>query len=360
MSTVVLAAAWLRDYCERLLLAAGTPLEASNLVAESLVAASLRGVDSHGVQLLTFYLDQILDGRVDVHATGGVVVESGAMLLYDGENGLGQVIASAACRHATRLAAAHGLGLVVTRESNHFGAAAWWGLTMARAGCIGIVMCNASPMVAPWQGREPRCGTNPICVALPGPDEGAWLLDMATTTVAMGKVYKAWMRGDTEIPAGWAMDREGVPTTDPAVALNGLLMPLGGYKGSGLAMMVEILCGVFSGGAMGPQLGGLRFKDRPFRASQLFLAIDPGRFGPPETFHARVRELVAMAKSSPPARGHEEVLVAGDPEWRAEAHRRAHGVPVEQSVWDSLAKFAERLGVTVPEWPLPPLSDEHD
>lgn len=349
MSAVTLPAACWQDYCERLLRAAGTPPEAARLVAESVVAASLRGVDSHGIQLLTFYLDQILDNRVDVHAKGRILVESGAMLLYDGQNGLGQVVSDIACSHVTRLTAGHGLGLVVTRESNHFGAAAWWGLAIARAGYIGMVMCNASPMVAPWQGREPRWGTNPICVALPGPDQGAWLLDMATTTVAMGKIYKAWLRGDREIPPGWAMDREGVPTTDPAIALNGLLMPLGGYKGSGLAMMVEILCGVLSGGAIGPQLGGLRHKDRPFRVSQFFLGIDPARFGPPETFHARVRELVTLVKSTPPARGYHEVLVAGEPEWRNEAHRRQHGVPVDRSVWEALAGFASRLGVDPPE-----------
>ena len=141
-------------------------------------------------------------------------------------------------RGADRAAAGHGDG--GGAESNHFGAAAWWAQKMRAAGQIGIVMCNASPIVPPWQGKEGRLGTNPICMSVPGP----WLLDMATTTVAAGKVFKAFLNGQPEIPAGWAFDSEGVPTTDTKAAYKGMLMPLGGYKGSGLAMMVEILCSV--------------------------------------------------------------------------------------------------------------------
>ena len=137
---------------------------------------------------------------------------------------------------------------MTARESNHFGAAAYWGQRIARAGMMGIVMCNATPLVAPWQGREPRLGTNPICVALPGPD--VWLLDMATTTVALNRIWKAAANGETTIPSGWAMDHERHPTTSTQEALAGLPMPLGGYKGTGLAVMVEIFCAVLSGGAM--------------------------------------------------------------------------------------------------------------
>ena len=129
------------------------------------------------------------------------------------------------------------MAMVVARESNHFGAAAWWAQKMRDAGQIGIVMCNASPIVPPWQGKQGRLGTNPICMSVPGP----WLLDMATTTVAAGRIFKAFINGQPEIPAGWAFDSEGVPTTDTTEAYKGMLMPLGGYKGSGLAMMVEIL-----------------------------------------------------------------------------------------------------------------------
>src|SRR5687768_13886019 len=246
------------DFARRLLEASAVPPEPSEMIARSLVAASLRGTDSHGIQLLTFYLRQLEGGRVDPKSQGNVIRESGAVLHYDGGNSLGQVVAENCCLHAVRLAREHGVGVVVARESNHFGAAGWWGQRISAQGMLGIVLCNASPSVPPWQGKDPRWGTNPICVSMPG---NAWLLDMATTTVAQGRIYKAKFSGQETIPYGWAMDAEGVPTTSTAAALTGLLMPLGGYKGSGLAMMVEILTGVLSGGAISTELGGLRFTD---------------------------------------------------------------------------------------------------
>src|SRR5260370_715153 len=137
-----------------------------------------------------------------------------------------------------------------------------------------------------------RMGTNPICVSVPGGEETPWLLDMATTTVAAGKIFKAMINGQPEIPAGWAMDSEGVPTTDTQIALKGLVMPLGGYKGSGLAMMVEILCAVLGGGAMSTELGGIRIKGKKMRVSQTYIAIDVPRFLPVEEFEERMSRLV--------------------------------------------------------------------
>src|SRR5579872_4349521 len=301
----------LTDFCIRILTAAGVPPHKASITATSLVASNLRGVDSHGIQLLPFYLDQLLAGEVDAHADGRVISENGSCLLFDGQAALGQWVAEVCCRHAVRMAKLNGMALVIARESNHFGAAAWWAQKMRAAGQIGIVMCNASPLVPPWQGKAGRMGTNPICMSVPGP----WLLDMATTTVAAGKIFKAFINGQPEIPAGWAFDSDGVPTTETARAYKGMLMPLGGYKGSGLAMMVEILCSVLSGGAMSTELGGIRDRGRAVRNSQIFMAIDIARFMPVEEFTARVEQLVKLMKSTPPAPGFHEVLVAGDPEW---------------------------------------------
>jgi LDH2 family malate/lactate/ureidoglycolate dehydrogenase len=273
-----------------------------------------------------------------------VISEQGACLLFDGHNGLGQWIAEICCGHAVRIARELGMAIVTARESNHFGAAAWWAEKMRQAGQIGIVMCNASPIVPPWQGREGRVGTNPICMALPGP----WLLDMATTTVAAGRVFKAFINRQPEIPPGWAFDSSGVPTTDTAAAYKGMLSPLGGYKGSGLAMMVEILCAVLSGGAMSTEIGGIRFRGRLVRVSQTFIAIDVARFMPLEEFTARMEKLVNLIKSTPTAPGYDEVLVAGDPEWRMEAERLEHGIPIPEGNWQKLMEAADRVHVTVP------------
>ena len=218
----------LTHFCEAILQGAGVPRHKAEVTAACLISANLRGVDSHGIQLLPFYIDQLLAGEMDAQTDGRVISESGCCLHFDGQNGLGQWVAETCCAHAVRIASEHGLALVSAKESNHFGAAAWWARKMRDAGQIGIVMCNASPIVPPWQGKKGQLGTNPICMSVPGP----WLLDMATTTVAAGKVFKAFLNGQPEIPAGWAFDSNGVPTTNTQAAYKGMLMPLGGYKGS--------------------------------------------------------------------------------------------------------------------------------
>ncbi len=328
----------------QLLQAVRFPADKARLVAESLVAANLRGVDSHGVQLLPYYVEQVACGDVDPTAEGRIASESGACLVFDGENAIGQHIASVCCSHAVRLAREHGIAMVVAYEANHFGAAAYWGQRISQNGMIGIVMCNASPLVAPWQGRQPRMGTNPICMSVPGP----WLLDMATTTVAANRILKAMVNGEESIPAGWAMDSEGVPTTNTNIAFHGLPMPLGGYKGSGLAMMVEILCAVLSGGAMSLDVGGIRIRGKHMHVSYMFLAIDVSRFMPVDQFTQRLESLVNLVKSSAPAKNFDEVLVAGDPEWRTEADRRRNGIPLGEGTWQSLLQTAAKLGVAPP------------
>lgn len=340
----LISAAALTRFTEDILVAAGVPPHKATVAAACLVASNLRGVDSHGIQLLPFYVEQLLAGEMDPHADGQVLSESGACLHFDGQNALGQWVAETCCEHAIRIARESGVGLVVAKDSNHFGAAAWWAQKIRDAGQIGIVMCNASPIVPPWQGKEGRLGTNPICMAVPGP----WLLDMATTTVAAGKIFKAFFNGQTEIPAGWAFDSSGIPTTDTAAAYKGMLMPLGGYKGSGLAMMVEILCAVLGGGAMANEIGGIRFRGKTVRVSQIFIAIDIARFMPVEEFTARMEKLVGIMKSTPAAPGYDEVLVAGDPEWRIEAERLRDGIPVAQGNWDNLVKAAASVGVAAP------------
>jgi LDH2 family malate/lactate/ureidoglycolate dehydrogenase len=343
----VVSASGFQKWATAVLHSAGAREDHAHLVATSLVAAALRGVDSHGFHLLPSYLDQIYSGDVDPTQSGEVVTESGAMLLYDGCNGLGQVVADICCNHAIRLARQHGLGMVTARESNHFGTAAFWAMKMAEAGQIGMTFCNASPIVAPWQGKQGRFGTNPICMAVPVGKRDPWLLDMATTTVAANRIFKSYNNQEPSIPAGWAMDCDGIATTDTKAAYAGLLMPLGGYKGSGLAMMVEILCGVMSGGAMSTQLGGLRVRGKKFRASQTFIAMDVMRVQP--DFRDRIDWLIGEVKSASPASGFDEVLVANEPELRMEQERLKNGIPIPDGTWDALVRTASRLGHGEPD-----------
>jgi LDH2 family malate/lactate/ureidoglycolate dehydrogenase len=344
---ILFRAEFLSDFGARLLKAVGVPPANAALVAASLVDADLRGVNSHGVQLLTFYAGRLARGEVDPVGEGRVVSENGGCMVYDGAHGLGQVVSEACCKHVIRLASEHGIAIVVARDSTHFGAAALWAQRISSAGLIGIVMCNASAAVPPWQGKEGRIGTNPICMSVPGDQGRPWLLDMATTTVAIGKIYKAFFSGEPSIPSGWALDSQGVPTTDTKAAYHGLAMPLGGYKGSGLAMLVEILCAVLGGGAMSTQVGGVRTVGQPSRNSQVFLGLDVARFMPVELFQERMRWLVKEMKSAKPAEGYDEVLVAGEPEWRFEEIRRREGVPIAEGVWEKLKETAAQWNVSV-------------
>lgn len=328
---------------------ARVPLEAAELTSSSLVAANLRGVDSHGVGLLPVYVEQLQSGDMDATATGRVLSENGASLLFDSQNGVGQVSAAQCSDHAVRLSREFGLGFVIARNSNHFGAAAYWGSRIAEQGQVGIVLCNASRLVAPWQGREPRMGTNPICIAVPG----RWLLDMSTTAVAANRIWAAIARNADSIPEGWALDATGTPTRSPSAGIKGSLVPLGGqaagHKGSGLAAAVEILCAVLGGGAMTGEVGSIRERGRRVGVSQSFLAIDIERFMPLTEFKARLERFVADLKSAAPAEGYEEVLVAGEPEWRTEQERRRNGIPMPDEVWQALSKLGSRLGVREPD-----------
>jgi LDH2 family malate/lactate/ureidoglycolate dehydrogenase len=338
----------LERFVAEILASAGVPRPAAELTGSALVAANLRGVDSHGVRLVPAYVKQLQSGDMDPLAKGSVLSENHACLLFDAENAIGQVAASQCCDHAVRLSRAFGLGLAIARNSNHFGAAAYWGTRMAAQGQVGIVLCNASRLVAPWQGREPRMGTNPICIAVPGP----FLLDMSTTAVAANRIWAAAAANAHSVPEGWALNAAGVPTTNLSDALSGLLMPLGGlvagHKGSGLAAAIEILCSVLGGGAMAGEVGSMHRRGRPVGVSQAFLAIDVERFLPLPEFKARVQRFVADLKSSAPAQGFDEVLAAGEPESRTEQQRLCAGIPIPDEVWESLFKLASQLGVHEP------------
>jgi LDH2 family malate/lactate/ureidoglycolate dehydrogenase len=355
MRTLLFREQVLRDFCRDLLAALGVPVKHAKLVGDSLVTANLRGVDSHGVHLLTTYVAQIQAGGVNTDAVGAVVAESGACLVYDGRDGMGQVVADQCTDHAIRLARNFGISVVVARNSHHFGAAGYWGEKLSRAGHIGIVMSNASPAVPPWQGRSARLGTNPLCVVVPATGAGRWLLDMATSTVALGKVANAAFLGQDSIPAWWGfLDADGNPTTQTHAAQRGMPTPIGGYKGTGLAMLVEIFCSVLSGGPMALEIPVDRTGADPLRISHMFMAVDPGRFLAQGGFHARMVRLNTMVKSSQPARSFEEVLVAGEPEWRVEEQRQREGIPVPVRLWERLSAIATSVQV------VPPSGTKHD
>lgn len=301
-----------------LLESSGVPTENARLTARSLVDADLDGIASHGIMLLPMYLTRLDAGSVAPLAEGTIVSERGGAIVFDAENGLGQVTSGKAVDLAIRKARDGGFGAVAVRNGFHFGSAGQWAKAIAQGGAIGIVFSNTRPLMPAPGGAEPIVGNNPIAIAMPCAGAEPLLLDFALSEAAMGKIRNAAAAGN-DIPLGWATDRDGTPTTDAEAAITGMLLPTGGPKGFGLALMVELLTGGLSGGGVGAAVKPL-YGDpaQPYNCSHLFLAIDIGRFHEAGAFCETVTAMAAIVRASRPAPGTACVMAPGDP---AIAHR---------------------------------------
>jgi len=248
-----------------------------------------------------------------------------------------------------------GLGLVSARRSTHFGMAASYIMPAIDAGFMAFVFSNASPAMPPWGGKDGLLGTNPFAVGAPGGNHGPFLLDMSPAVAARGKIRRAERRGES-IPLGYALDAQGRPTTDPKAALAGVVLPIGGYKGSGLSMLMDILGGVISGSAFaGGVADQYKSYDRPQDVGHFFLALKPDLFIPEADYRARMDTLIERVRACPKAEGFDEILIPGEPEVRLEAEHRRRGIPYAPSEVATLQAEATRAGVAplkVSEHPL--------
>jgi ureidoglycolate dehydrogenase (NAD+) len=336
----------LASFCRQLLLEVGLTEQDAATVADSLVAADLRGVATHGVMRLPIYVDRLRRGLIAARPTIRLRRTGPATATLDGGNGPGQVVALRAVAEAVAIAEEAGVGLVSVYGSNHFGAAGWFALHAAERGMIGLALTQAEADVVPFGGRRAALGTNPLAVAVPRADGPPILLDMATSAVAMGRVMVARRQG-RPIPADWAVDADGQPTTDPGEAK--AVIPLAGPKGYGLAFVVEVLAGLLSGSRTGTEVRRMYDDfDQPQGIGHLLGAIDPARFLAPEDFTGGVERLAAQLKATPPAAGFDEVLLPGEPEERARQRHRRDGVPIPEEVARELAALGAELAV---EWP---------
>jgi ureidoglycolate dehydrogenase (NAD+) len=329
---------WVRAVLE----AAGLEGEAAAVVAGTLVETSLRAVDSHGVARLPAYVHQLRAGTLNRRPRPRVVRREGALAVVDGDQGPGQVAGMFATDLSVELAHASGAGVVVVRRSGHYGAAASYTRRAAAAGMVALSMTNTEPLVIPYGGSEPTLGTNPISLAAPTPD-GVFDLDLATSQVAINRIYNARDEG-RPIPVGWGVDERGAPTTDPGAVHAGV--PLGGYKGYALALMVEILTGVLAGAGIRSGVGELYGEPpQPLDTGHFFLALDPERTVGRDAFAATLQTLLNDLRASPTGPGFDEVLAPGDPEARAHAERARTGVPIEPALWETLRALGDELGV---------------
>jgi len=326
---------------------AGTPRRHAVLVADHLVGSNLVGHDSHGVLRLSQYCDAIEQRELDPRATPSVLKESVAGAVLDAQRAFGQVAATEAMTMAIERARLVGVGVITVRNCYHSGRLGVYSLLAAKAGMIGIVMVNAGgggQSVAPFGGMERRLATNPFAIAVPSGGEYDPVLDVATSMAPEGKIRDYHRRG-VPLPSGWIIDSEGLPSTDADDFYGpptGAILPWGGpvgYKGFGLALMIDVMAGALSGaGCCGPN-------DVPARDGVLLLAIDVEQFTAGEAFREQVRQVISHVKSCPPAPGFEEAFVPGELEHREVQKRRRTGIVVDDTTWEEMQTLASRYGV---------------
>lgn len=336
----------LRELVGEIFLATGLAGDDAATVAEHLVQADLRGVSSHGVSRTAIYVSRIQQGLVEPRPRMNELNATPVSALLDGGNGPGIVVASEATRTAIAKATESGIGAVSVRNSNHCGMLAHYTATAAAQGLIGVATTSAPPTMAPWGGTQPFFGTNPLSYAVPTPaGRPDIVFDMATSNVARGKIILAQQAGGS-IPLGWALDPDGEPTEDSAAALAGSMLPVGGPKGSGLAMLVDILSGLLSGANYGPHMPQLYGNpDLPQNTGHFFLAMLPDLFTPQEEFTARVESMAEELGALPAAQGHTRVCLPGEPESECAVAYREHGIPLSLPVRWELARLATTLGI---------------
>lgn len=325
----------------------GVPETDAALVADTLVASDLAAHASHGVYRVRWYADRIRSGVMQPVTQSQAVQDSPSVLVLDGQDGVGQVIAHQAMGEAVKRAKAFGVAAVAVRYSNHFGRAAYYTQEAAAQDCIGILTTNASPGIAPWGGRRAAIGNNPWSIAAPAGAYPPVVLDLANTMVARGKIYVARRRGEA-IPDTWALDSSGRPTTDPAAALGGLLQPMGGHKGYGISFMMDVLSGVLTGAEFATGVSGPYQSERRSGVGHLCIALNIAHFMDLSTFHERMDTLIAEVKAVPTVEGFEEVFYPGEREHRARTEYLELGVPVEAGTLDDVLKLAEELGIQPP------------
>lgn len=320
--------------------------EDAALLADSLVAADLRGVHSHGVLRVPEYVKKLREEGVDPRGRPSVVRDAGAALVVDGGNSMGQIAATFAMRAAVERAGATGVAAAAVRGSNHCGAMAYYAMMALPAASLGLATTNALPTMAAWGGRDKIVGINPLGVAIPAAAEPPLVFDAAFSGSAHGKI-RVYAQKGLPIPEGWAFDAEGRPTTDAQAALDGLLQPIGGFKGTGLAIVFGMLSSLLSGAAYGTELGNMVDGPAPGRDGHFFLALNVAAFTDVDAFRRRVDGVIRQIRASRPAPGVARVYAPGEIEHEAERRHRAEGIPLTAATLDDLVGVARALGVEV-------------
>jgi LDH2 family malate/lactate/ureidoglycolate dehydrogenase len=333
----------LKEYATAVLYKIGMPAEDAELVANSLVEANIRGVDSHGIVRLIYYVNKMRQGGTKVRPDIRLERDHAATAVVDGNHGMGQVVGTYAMNVAVEKASKYGIGMVAVKNSEHFGTAASYAMMALERDMIGIACTNAPPVMAPWGGKQQAIGNNPMAFAIPTATSAPIVLDMAMSKVAGGKVRLAAKRGE-KIPNNWIVNKHGEPTEDPNNLPEGALLPEG-HKGYGLAVIVEVLSGVLPGAAILSSLPNWLFNpEKPTRTGHTMIAINIDNFMPVDDFKQRVESMIKELHDHPPAAGVDRVLLPGEIEHLV-AQQRRNGFDIPIEVYHDLRNVGLELGI---------------
>ncbi len=343
--TFTIQAQTLERICRDIFQAAGAPADIAALVAESLALTNLFGHDSHGVLRVKQYVSMIRAGMIQPERRPHIRKRFGATAMVSGGNGFGQVGARFSAELAQKMGSEFGIAAVSLGQTTHIGRLGEYTAMIAAAGLIGIGFTSGtmySGWVAPYGGRERTFGTNPMSFALPCPAGETLLLDFATSAVAHGKVVLARAKG-APLPSGVMLDKDGRPSTDASILDDGaVLLPMGAHKGSGLAMMMELIPTLLAGHRP------ISSPEFHFGNPTLLMALAPAAFDEGTDFARHVEALKSRVKAVKPAAGFAEVLLPGEPEARSYAQRAQHGIPLPDAVWADLRGLAEEFAIELP------------
>lgn len=353
-SDILLSPAALRATTERIVHAAGSTPEEASTVAHNLVLANLSGHDSHGVGMLPRYVDAVLEGGLQPNARVAVQLDTGSLLVLDGQRGYGQSVGEQAMQLGIERARAHGSCIMTLAQAHHLGRIGHWAEMAVDAGLVSLHFVNvmAQPAVAPWGGADGRFGTNPCCIGIPVAGHEPFVLDFATSRVAQGKMRVAHNEG-RRVGEGYLIDPDGRPTTDPGVVvvpqapgargnLFGALLTFGEHKGYGLAAACELLGGALTGGGT---WHGAHDGRRAVYNGMLTILIDPERLGTRAVFERETAAFVDWLQQAPAAPGTDAVQVAGEPERRQRQRREQHGIRVDAGTWAEIGQAATKVGL---------------
>jgi LDH2 family malate/lactate/ureidoglycolate dehydrogenase len=335
----------LREYCISLLEKVGVPREEGFYMADGLVLANLRGVDSHGVSRMPIYMKSFSLGLIRPVAEMEILNEAPASMLVDAKNSIGAVIGVRVMEKVIEKAREAGIAMASVCHSTHFGMSCYYSMMALPENMIGFAISNSPPAMAPWGGKEPFTGTNPLSFAIPTGREKPIVIDMATSVVAKGKIILA-LKKDGIIPEGWALNKDGEMTTSAQEAMAGTVCPMGGPKGYALSLLVDIMCGVLSGGAYGPNVKNLyKTFDAPQDICHCFGAINIEKFIPLEQFKATIDKEIHEIKTAPKAKNTKEIFLPGEIEINMQEKRLKEGIPMPLPVFEELMELSRMYDV---------------